>query len=466
MINTMLHDELSRLDQNLTKLMTYLDSKISKDGKANTFRDFDSRRKIGDAVDKLRPISRLLRLHLNLDDTTLTSVDFYERFNAQFSSERYRKGVDYYIQDGYDGDPVQVTNEKILHEEFMINDCMQSMSLVPINLASNAMKYMLPDQKVEVVLLKTRLRNTITISNDGPKNENLDKLFEEGVRGGNSEMAGMGLGLSHIKSVIDIHDPLLKATFDITQDNDIEYKCNGTLYTRFVVKISYLRAAPAQVVNQFEMDFFKRIPLIIMHNMVDILANLFHITDKLQNVYLRGESSQSVAEYLSNVNSFYLDIEKMQETIKRCLYIRNGYSSANLLGNICPIDIGKFSEKIIKMLSKLKYRDLKVNINSVSRYTRIVDMYSVVYPIMYGLLDLIFSKAENQVDIDINETNIQIYLCDADADGILYNGPLLDAESEAMDRIRGKMYLSILYECGITVEADNECIMINYQNIY
>ena len=89
MINTMLHNELNALYENLKSLIR--DSESLTDGSAGGFRNLYCKQKIREALDMLHPISNLLDLHLKLDDTTLTSVDFYDIFNTQFVTGRYNK---------------------------------------------------------------------------------------------------------------------------------------------------------------------------------------------------------------------------------------------------------------------------------------------------------------------------------------------------------------------------------------
>ena len=240
------------------------------------------------------------------------------------------------------------SSAKTLRREFSINNCMNSMNLVPINLASNAMKYMLGDQHVKVVLLKTPKRNIITITNLGPKNQedNLEKLTEEGYRGNNSSnMAGMGLGLAQIKSIIGLHKTLLDASIDLAQGKDTLAVIGDKEYTSFSVTITYLRYSEEQANKPAMTEFKNRIPLIIAHNMVDILANLFVVTDRLPKLRLKEYDKVIKNNYDKIINKFQLDLEKMQETIKLCLYVRNQYQTTNLLGNICPIAIATYFKR-------------------------------------------------------------------------------------------------------------------------
>lgn len=457
MINAMLHNELLSLHENLKQLIEFLRSKVDP-GNSVTFKTYDCRNRIKEAIERLEPISQLLDLHLCLDDTTIRTINFYSVFDQQFSG-RYHKEAEYWIQDGYEGEKVLVTDKERLKREFTIRNCMNSLSLVPVNIASNAMKYMLPNQKAEVWLQKVPPRNILTISNYGPKNENIDALLEEGVRGENSEMAGMGLGLSIIRSVVEFHQPLLDSSIEIVQDNEVAFTKDGVDYTKFSVIFTYLTVPPQQSeVNRFKADFFNKIPLIIMHNMVDILANLFSITEKLQDLSFRAENnSRLAAEFRPYVDQFYLHIEKMQETIKLCLYMRNGYSTRNILGNVCPINVEKFSGKVLGLLNKYCYREKEIALQFHPIRPQIVETFSVVYPVIYGLCNAILDNAadESQIQVEMEGKTLSIAVNEIDPARVIYRGALPEhPEPRDLARIKSSMYAEILKDCHIGLWAD------------
>lgn len=467
-IDLTLHKELTSLYNECNNLIRELEEKYAYKLVSLEFINSETNEKIN-ILELLKQICCQLEIHLKLDDTTITSVDFYSNFQSQFDLGRYQKGVDYYIQDGYGGKEELVTDPDVLKKEFTINNCMNSMNLVPINLASNAMKYMPCGQQTKVVLLKTPRRNIITITNLGAKNheDNLEKLTEEGYRGNNSStMAGMGLGLSQIKSIVGLHKTLLDASIDIAQDNNTTIKIGEDDYTWFSVTITYLRSLSDQVITPSTTDFFNRIPLIIAHNMVDILANLFVVIDKLPKLRFIEFDKSLRNKYVGMINNFQLNVERMQEIIKLCLYVRNNYSTKYLLGNKCPIAIGSFFKREMEQLYTHKYCHLqKPEIRGESQK---IDVYSAVYPALYGLCELILdgSNSETELDIEIDDISINIVGNSIDFDEIIYDGDLNDdPEQEYLQHIKSYMCMDILEECGIEIEISNKELIINYQNV-
>lgn len=461
MINKLLHSELSSLRENCKQLIKSLDAFCGK------FKNEICREEINNNIKILEKILRQLELHLTLDDTSITSINFYELFQTQFSLGRYKKEVEYYIQNGYGKSPELVTDEETLKKEFTIDHCMKSMSLVPINLASNAMKYMLSGQQAKVVLFKTARRNMITVSNLGPKNknENMDNLTEEGVRGDNSfSMAGMGLGLSQVKSVIGFHKPILDTSFNIKQDTETKLVVDGVEYADFSVTISFLRTLQEQTKDISTNDFFDSIPIIIIHNMADIVANLFSMARRLLRLPFRYDADLK-DDFTSTITRFELNVEQMQETIKLCLYIHNKYSTINMLGNVCAINIGDFFKKEMELLYKHKYMHKSIEMPQISGKSYEIEIYSVIYPIIYGLCNFILSKAtsESKIDIEIDKNNITIFSEDIEFKEILYDGKLYkEPEMEPIDHIRSRMYFDVLKDCNIDLTKDETKLTINF----
>lgn len=466
-IDVTLHNELSSLYNECIKLIDELEKNYAQRLISWDYINSNNNERTN-IIELLKQITDQLEIHLKLDDTTITSVDFYTNFQMLFETGRYKKGVEYYIQEGYGGTETMVTDPEILRREFSINNCMNSMNLVPINLASNAMKYMLGDQHVKVALLKTPVRNIITITNLGPRNQedNLEKLTEEGYRGHNSSnMAGMGLGLAQIKSIIGLHKTLLDASIDIAQGKDILAVIGDKEYTSFSVTITYLRSSAERINTPAMTEFKNRIPLIIAHNMVDILANLFVVTDRLPRLRFKENDKSVKNGYDRIINKFQLDLEKMQETIKMCLYVRNQYQTTNLLGNICSIAIGTFFKREIKHLVTHKFPHIPQPI--ISGDSRNISTYSATYPALYGLCELILenSNDDTELEVEIDNACITITSYSLDFCTIFFDGELGEPEHEHTQRIRSCMCIEILEDSGINVEINKNELKLDYNSV-
>lgn len=320
-IESTLHDELSSLYNECCELIFELEYNYARKLTSFDYINPENGEKTN-ILELLKQIAFQLKIHLKLDDTTITTIDFYSIFQAQFDMGRYQKGVEYYIQDGYAGTETLVTDPEKLRQEFEIYDCMDSMNLVPIIIASNARKYMPNGLHVKVVLLKTSIRNIITIAYLSPKDieDNLKELTEEGYRSiYSSDLACMDHRLAQIKQIIRLHKNLIDANIDMVQKGSV-VKIGEVEYSKFCVTITYLRSVFEQTIEPSIEKFAKRIHLIIAHNMVDILANLYFIVDRLSELRFKVPDKDGKHRYDSIITKFRLGVKKMDATIKLYRY--------------------------------------------------------------------------------------------------------------------------------------------------
>ncbi len=470
-IDSILHKELQVLHDECEKFIKELKTTYAPKLRTMLYYKAETEEKT-DILLLLEKINSQLKLHLNLDDKTLYDIDFYTPFKTQFSLSRYNKKVEFYIQEGFGTNPQLVTDEDTLKNEFTIKNCMKSMEIVPFNLASNAMKYMPSNQTATIVLIKTSRRNIIKITNLGPKNreKNLDKLKEEGYRGDNSsKMAGMGLGLAMIESIVGLHENILDASIDIEQDNKNVIKLGDEEYVPFSVTITYLSTQPNKVIIDSLEEFVKRIPLMIAHNMVDILANLFAVVDRLPRLHFKVFDKEVKTRYDSLINKFRLNIEKMQKTIKMNLYIRNSYSAEEILGNVCPIAIQSFFKSEITNMHSFCYNyKPKPKIKyGAGFYDKNSDVFSAVYPAIYSLCELILKKADNDSALEILIDNDGIVInSDVEFSDVIYDSELDgNYRLESEDKIQSCMCIDILNSCNIFLIIDNNSLTIDLTNI-
>ena len=452
MITKILHNELRRLEEKCKIFVEQLEKNYQ-------FTSSNYKANVDKAISVIQQIRDQLSLHLQLDDNTITTVDFYSGLQSLFELGRYQKGTEYYIQDGIGKKPVQVTDVDVLKREFMVENCLKCMKLVPMQIASNALKYMPAGQNMKVVLMKTPVRNYIRVSNIGPKydEEKKDSLTQEGIRGSNSKMAGMGLGLAQVEHIIGLHNSLLDTSYSISQDNNMSVVIDGTEYTTFSIMISYRTNVSESDIEMSFNSFFEQIPLIILHNMVDVVANLISVTDRLNHIKYRNDK-----DFHLFVNQFKLDISHMQEAMKYSLYIYNGYSTNNMLGNLCEINIGDYFSDTFKLLCKCKYKN--VDVRSMG-HTRTVTTYSGLFPCIYGLCNFLLKNVkgeETDIDIDADDDYVEITCDSLDFDELLYDGELEEEpEMEFEARIKSRMYRDVFEMCNALIETDNNKLIIN-----
>ena len=399
-----------------------------------------------------------LEVHLGLDDVSLTNVNFYKEFRTPFLTGSYYKGVDFFvkeIRDNVEGEEVLLTDEEQLNREFTIHNCMSCMQLVPQQLAGNAKKYSISGQNVKVLLEKDLDydTNTIYVSNIGPHctNSEINTIVEEGVsgnevRGANArDVAGMGIGLSEVKDIINLHEAILDTSFDISTNNKVVTVINEKEYSIFTTVISYLTKPKAAVRIPFSKKFSARIPIILLHNSVDIIANLIEATKVLKRIRYRGNEG-----FVSTVEQFQIEINKFQDLTKLCLFIRNNYKTDNLLGNVCSINIGNKIKDLVANICRNDYPDLLGDTIHIEGESLTIDVYSSIFPCLYGFFDYLLCQVSPLAafDVIIDDYSVEIKCDDIKFKEIINAGKRETFRDDDYDNMRLKMYYSIFERNG------------------
>lgn len=437
------------------------------------FREF---RDLG--LDIIRQCKSQLIIHMNLEDTQLVDINFYQAFKTLFMNGSYRKGVEFYIKEiinDEEGDTIFVEDEETLNKEFTIHYCMPCMYLVPHQLASNAKKYSLSCQNVEILLVKDTQysTNTIYVSNVGPHctDDEINRLVEDGVSGSDvrgknaKDVAGMGIGLSEIKEIIGLHETILDTSFDISTDNKIIATVEDMDYSIFTTIFSYSTNPSPLSRVQFPKTFKNRIPIILLHNSVDIIATLIEATKSIKKIRFKGNDS-----LVRMTQMFLIEIEKFQDLTKLCLYVRNHFSVDNLLGNICNINISDNLKTLVKYICLNDYPALIEN-STVEIYgqTGTYEFYSCLYPCLYGFLDNILYQIDPQSKfvIEIDEGQFTMTCEDIDfRDIIVRDVPDDWREDGDYELVRRKMYydLFLANEIDITIINPNKLQFVFLNN--
>lgn len=409
---------------------------------------------------KMNNYSEQIGVHMNLEKTDVVSINFYDVFNSFFNSGAYQKEVEYYLQQGFGKDVELVTDEEVLRREFVFPYCFHSMMLVPLNIASNARKYMLSGGKVTVTLTNDESYKYITIVNMGPLTENAEDIGEF-KRGENSSyMSGMGLGLSQVKSVVMMHKSLLDASFS-AKSAKTTTDVNGLPYSEYITTLSYntiIQDAKLQVLAD---EFKKRIPLIILHNMGEIVANILSATKKLFKIHYKGDLKwrRFITYQIANINY-------MQDVMKTCLYSLNGFSTDYLLGNKCDVDIAQAIKDCMYVFTHCEYqlKELEVDIQGTLNP---IESYSALYSIIWGACDLICKSIQSQSHLEVNleQEKKEIIFLSEDADFTKYfsvNEKLRLETKEDLPSVRIQLYKDLLKELSADVRITKTSIVVAY----
>lgn len=452
LINTILISYMRSLDDSSTDFINHL--KKYKD----SFKNDKYKNKIAIYMDQETIFSNQIYTHMNLDNCEITSVNFYKHFQSFFDSNIHHKKVEYYIQNGFRNKLEQVTDPKILNEEFVIPNCFNSMSLVPLNIASNARKYLPEGGTVTVCLTNEDTYKYITVTNIGPQLK--DEDIKDYKRGENAAVvAGMGLGASQVKMIIKMHSLILDTTFNSKSSNKVIY-VNDVPYSEFTTQFSFNTILEKTDFDTTE-EFRSRIPSIILHNLGEITANMLAATLSLHSIKFKGDSLWHLL-----IESQILNINRMQDIMKVCLFAKNNYSIDYLLGNRCNINVGSAITNNLEVFKNYIYskKDIELSIQG-TRFS--IDGFSGLYPILYGICNLIFSALPDSsyLEVEMNKDLCTVeFKCENTSfvKALKINSPLKFESEKDISIVQYHLYRSVFDELNIGFVVDNECIVIDF----
>lgn len=422
LINEILHLGLKELDdaswEFLTALKDYLNDFEKKSYKDESYQSYDLKaqkekdlkRRIKKYDEQMEVFSSQIFTHMNLDKTDITTVNFYEEFNSYFDSNMYEKKVEYYVQQGFGNKSELITDQNILKKEFVIPCCLHLMKLVPENIASNARKYSPKGGIITVSLINEDTYKYITVVNEGPHEEvNVADLADDYRRGENAGhvIAGMGLGASQVKSIVLMHKSMLDTTFSM-KSSDKTVLFNGIPHSVFTTKISYNTVAECSNLDVMADEYRTRIPLIILHNMGEITANMLQALKTLSKFHFNRLSRRELKWNLL-IGRQIANINRMQNIMKTCLFAINNYSIDYLWGNECDVDIYRSITNSLRVLNNYEYQEKDIKL-SVSGKVFPIASYSVLYPVIFGICNLVlkFLQKSSILQVDMDEDNYQV----------------------------------------------------------
>lgn len=369
----------------------------------------------GKWIDYLDCYRSQILIHKTLDNAKLIDVDFAKEIQNYFIDKKYLKRVAFYVQEGHKGEKVKVEDSEELSRLFTIPNCLSIMSLVPMQLALNARKYMPIESFLDVELTKTESRNYMVFSNIGPlcdENE-IGGITDEGTRGTNiGNTAGMGIGLAEVKTILDIHHDWLETTFDVDSTSE-SVILNGFRHSVFKAEITYLSHPSADIKPKLD-DFRSKIPVILIHNSMDIANGVLDICDHLLKIDEKCDKDWREFVYKLRLSASIL-LKKVEE----CIYMSNGEQIEDIFGLECKhFKMQNSFIAIIKELQKYYYPNIVPDINgSLDKKYNNIQTVGGLRTIILAICQLVMENIRGEATLEVNFDDNQIMLkCDEGAD--------------------------------------------------
>lgn len=356
---------------------------------------------------------RQLLVHRDLDRTDLIDVDLSKEVLSYFIDKKYKKRVVFYVRNGHDGERNLINDPETLSRLFTINHCLPIMQLVPMQLALNARKYMPTDSSLEVELTIAEKRKYLVFSNVGPlcDAEEIDSITKEGIRGQNTKSySGMGVGLSEVQTILDLHDEWLGTTFDVDSESEVT-EFNGYRHSIFKAEVTYLNNPEYSEIQPAIEDIRNKIPLFLIHNSMDIANSLLDICDHLLTI-----NEKTNREWREKVYRLRLFASILFKTVKECIFMTNSQNIQDVLGAECRhFNVENAFRAIAKELCKYRYKNITLDFTGKlkSKYTNL-DTWDGMRIFLLAICDLIMKnvRGETVLEIDFEDDQIMIKCSD------------------------------------------------------
>lgn len=342
-----------------------------------------------------------LKLHTSLNDFETVDIDFGKSLSDFFRSRKEKndsKQVCFYFSDNLDEEPhhIDITSDPEA-KEFIVPGCLKIMQLVPLQIASNAYKYMPDHSQLKVELKLSDNRKYFSFKNLGPQTENeeTERIYDAGVRGVNTDgIRGQGLGLSQVKEILQLHKDWLHPLISVSSDDE-KLLVNKIPYSWFTLTLSFLRNGDANgsIDSENALTGFEAIlPQILFHNCFEIYESIYDIIKKLKTT-----NERDLDNWKSNINLMGLYMNEFKHDLIIGEYVVGRDIDALLEGHDVLVAPRSIINKACDMLNEYFYPDLMIEHRGKMRQSKKAG--NTFYQLTHSLLDHIFNSAPNGSNI-------------------------------------------------------------------
>ncbi|MBD5314101.1 MAG: sensor histidine kinase [Bacteroides sp.] len=413
-----------------------------------------------------------LKLHTSLNDFKTVDIDFGQSLYDFFRSRKEKndnKQVRFSFSDNLDEEPhhIDIASDPEARE-FMVPDCLKIMQLVPLQIASNAYKYMPDHSWLEVELKLSGNRKYFSFKNLGPQTENeeTEHIYDAGVRGVNTDgIRGQGLGLSQVKEILQLHKDWLHPLISVSSDDE-KLLFNKIPYSLFTLTLSFLRNGDANgdINSENVLTGFEAVlPQILFHNCFEIYESIYDIIKKLKTTNERG-----LDNWKSNINLMGLYMNEFKHDLIIGEYIVDRDIDALLEGYDVMVAPRNTIKMACDMLNEYFYPDLTIDHRGKMRQSKRAG--NTFYQLIHSLLDNIFNSAPKGSSIIVEYFEGMI-VCHFDDEieflkyplipEILNNDPYYPIEQDKIHQTLPSIYALMLDKWGyeLKFEAKKLCLI-------
>ncbi len=161
-------------------------------------------------IDELLQINQIKTGELKYEWEELNLVEVIERSLESFNATHKNANV--------------VFNNKLKADKIEIIGDFNKLIQVIINLLDNSAKHSDPNDKIELLLKRTRRWVVLEVIDEGEgiRKDDIDKIFNDFYKGKGHTKAGMGLGLFLIKQIVDKHRGRIEIKSELRRGTNVK----------------------------------------------------------------------------------------------------------------------------------------------------------------------------------------------------------------------------------------------------
>ena len=423
----------------------------------------------------------LIEQHIQANNLQIGEIYFSDIINSFFTNitrNKWHKHVEYFFQNELSGEKRRLVDDDEIRESLTLHDCLPIMSIVPSQIADNAIKYMPTGSTLIVEVIQTEKRKTIILTNIGPllSQEELDVLIQKsGYRGSLAKDVheGMGMGLFEVKSIVEMHwwlDPNIVFSSNIVSPEDSNFNYNGIAQAIFCIRIQLLNHS--NIINKKDDDLLNwqktNLPQITLHDLNQIVPKLRNQIRNITRNISTITKDKSWRNLCYRLDSYIDQIKELTAIATLVVFGNNDASISSIIGQNCRVDLQNTIINKSKNYNESLYANKGIKISYLKNPSDCsITVPSGIYILLCGIINTILEKSPKFSNLEIEFTRIKRQIIISFASTSIIFNEIFDkkiAENNADSLLWNKLHLYeiISSECNnLSIETNKNELIIS-----
>lgn len=414
----------------------------------------------------------LIDLHIQENEGVIGDVCFFDILNSFFTNEvklHKEKRIEFFYQDGIDGIENPLDDEEEIRKLLTIHDCLPIMSVVPTQLADNAIKYMPRTSSLIVKVIQTNRRKTIKFTNYGPalsQEEINEKIQNPGCRGEYAQHnhIGMGMGLYEVKEIINKHswlDPNFYFSSNYDQNDNNTYTIiEGIPYALFTVSIQFANSTNNDLITAVDNNHES--------NHTIVLHDITQIKSKLYSQILEIRNNIRTNSWRTDCNRLQCFLDQVTEllSIVELAISEDNFDLKPIIGEPCEINLQQIITIKMKNFARFFYSNKNLQLSYSGIHNRPVRLSAGAYILLSGIINTLMMTSPDNTTIEVDyyqsrwgKSFVSFKSEDIDFDN-LFNKDFAEKNNDSLLWNKLNLYDVIADNCNILIKPDKHKLEI------